>query len=91
MRLHCFISGKVQGVFFRRYIVEAAESNNVFGWVRNLSDGRVEIVAQGNPKDLVKFTALIKMGPEQAEVEQIEMEEEQDTGEFTSFERKETA
>ena len=91
MRIHCFISGDVQGVFFRQYTVEAAKENNIVGWVRNLSDGRVEVIAQGDPRDIVKFVALIKMGPETAKVKEIEMQEEKDTDEFTSFERRETA
>lgn len=88
MRIHCFVSGKVQGVFFRDYAAEAAKENNIFGCVKNLPDGRVEIVAEGNPKDLVKFMALIKLGPENSIVEEIEMTEEPDSGEFTIFEVK---
>jgi acylphosphatase len=88
MRIHCFVSGQVQGVFFRDYTVESAKETNVVGWVKNLSDGRVEIVAEGSPVNLIKFIALIKKGPNRSKVDEIEMNEETETGKFKSFERK---
>lgn len=88
MRLHCFVSGTVQGVFFRDYTVEAAHESNLTGWVKNLKDGRVEIVAEGSPVNLVKFITLVKKGPEGSKVDEIEVEEDKETGEFKSFERK---
>ncbi|MDD5182000.1 MAG: acylphosphatase [Candidatus Nanoarchaeia archaeon] len=88
MRIHCFVSGKVQKVFFRDYTVESAKETNILGWVKNLSDGRVEIVAEGSPVNLIKFVALIKKGPKEAKVDEIEMEEEAETGKFRVFEQK---
>ena len=88
MRIHCFVSGTVQGVFFRDYTVGSAKENNVFGWVKNLSDGRVEIVAEGSPVNLIKFISLIKKGPKKAKVGEIELAEENETGKFNSFEQK---
>ena len=88
MRLHLFVSGRVQGVFFRAYVLESAKSSSIFGWVKNLEDGRVEIVAEGNPKDLVKFMALVKLGSKDSDVSEIEVQEEEDISEFTCFERR---
>lgn len=88
MRVHCFISGTVQGVFFRDFTVEAAKETNILGWVKNLSDGRVEIVAEGSPVNIIKFIALIKKGPKESKVKEIEMGEEPETGKFRTFERK---
>jgi acylphosphatase len=88
MRLHCFVSGTVQGVFFRDYTVEAARESNIMGWVKNLKDGRVEIVAEGSPVNLIKFITLIKKGPKESRVDEIEVDEEIEKGEFKSFERK---
>jgi len=49
-RAHLFISGKVQGVFFRAFTKEVADSLGLKGWVRNLTDGRVEAVFEGEEK-----------------------------------------
>ena len=46
-RVHIFISGRVQGVFFRQFIQEKARELELFGWVQNLPDGRVEVIADG--------------------------------------------
>ena len=46
-RLHAFIQGRVQGVGFRYYVMQAAQDYHLTGWVRNLYDGRVEVVAEG--------------------------------------------
>ena len=48
VRVHVYISGKVQGVFFRSYTKDKAQKEGLNGWVKNLTDGRVEIVLEGN-------------------------------------------
>jgi acylphosphatase len=88
MRLHIFVSGIVQGVFYRQFTVEAAQSIGITGWVKNTKDKRVEIVAEGNYRDMVAFITKLKQGPEDADVADIIVEEEQVTGEFKSFEKK---
>ncbi len=88
IRIHLFVSGMVQGVFFRQFAVNLARELGINGWVRNTEDDRVEIVAEGDPKSFVQFIAKLKVGPEDAEVYDIVIEEEKPTGEFKSFERR---
>ncbi len=73
--IHCYISGKVQGVWFRASAQEQAEKRNIKGWIRNLKDGRVEVLACGVPKDLEIFVGWLKEGPPLASVEEFEQEE----------------
>ena len=51
-RVHLLVSGKVQGVFFRQALKVIAKKNNVFGWVRNLTDKRVEAILEGDNKSI---------------------------------------
>ena len=55
-RIHIFVTGRVQGVFFRQSTRVIAIKNNVNGWVRNLDDGRVEIVAEGEKQNIGPFS-----------------------------------
>lgn len=80
MRIHVFISGYVQGVFFRSYTAQKAKSLDLAGWVRNLPDGRVEAVFEG-PKD--KIEKMIKWcwkGSPASQVEKVEEIEEKEEG-----------
>ncbi len=84
-RAHIFVSGRVQGVFYRATTQEVARRLRLRGWVRNLPDGRVEIVAEG-PEDALK--ALIDWcweGPPLARVEDVKVIWEEPTGEFEDF------
>ncbi|MEO8110593.1 MAG: acylphosphatase [Ginsengibacter sp.] len=65
------ISGKVHGVFFRATAKEIAEKNNLTGWVKNVSDGNVEVIVSGNKDNIEKFIEWCKDGPERAEVRNI--------------------
>ena len=78
-KLHIFVSGRVQGVFFRRFTEETAKKLGITGWVRNLSDGRVEIWAEGTDSVLKEFIDCIHRGPPSARVEDIEITEIHDT------------
>lgn len=78
----------VQGVFFRQFAVDLARELDIKGWVKNTEDGKVEIVAEGDPQIFVQFISKLKVGPEDAEVVDIVIEEEKSTGEFKSFERR---
>jgi acylphosphatase len=89
-QLHAFVSGIVQGVFFRQFTVETARKLGLVGWVRNLRDGRVEIVAEGNEKNIKDFLDAIKKGPDHAKVGDIATKFSKSTGEFVSFELRET-
>lgn len=70
--LHCFISGRVQGVFFRYSTRKQAKQLGVKGWVRNLPDGRVEVLACGGEHALAQLQAWLHQGPPGAQVAQVE-------------------
>ena len=63
VRVHVTIAGRVQGVFFRSKIRRKARIYNLTGWVRNLSDGRVEAVFEGEEKIVHKLIEFCKTGP----------------------------
>ena len=67
-RIHIFVTGRVQGVFFRQSTKVMAIKNNAKGWVRNLDDGRVEIVAQGETQDIDNLAHWCKTGPANSRV-----------------------
>ncbi len=66
------VSGRVQGVGYRWHVLREAERIAVAGWVRNLSDGQVEIVARGSPQQLQELEAALKSGPPIVDVENVE-------------------
>ncbi len=69
--MHVFISGKVQGVWFRANTKEQADLLGITGWARNLPDGRVEVLACGNKEDIAKLYEWLKHGPEFAKVSDL--------------------
>ena len=87
-RGHFIIKGYVQGVCFRMYARNQAEQLGVTGWVRNQSDGNVEIVAEGEKDALSKLLAWCRQGPSYADVTGIDVKYSEATGEFSSFEIK---
>ncbi len=84
-RVHLFVSGRVQGVFFRAHTKEAADRLGLSGFVRNLRDGRVEIVAEGEERALRELISFVRQGPPLARVTGVEEQWEEPTGEFTGF------
>ena len=72
---HYLISGRVQGVGFRAFTARMAEGLNIKGWVRNLSDGRVECMARGSVESQSKLLAEFKKGPKFGLVTAISVEE----------------
>lgn len=68
---HYLVSGRVQGVFFRAHTQALARRLGLTGWVRNLSDGRVELVACGEAERLAQLEAWLWQGPPQARVEGV--------------------
>lgn len=64
--------GRVQGVGFRWYAREQARRSDLAGWVRNASDGSVEITAAGDPERLERFIAAVRRGPPGARVDDVE-------------------
>ncbi len=87
-RAHIFVSGRVQGVRFRESTCKKAQKLGVFGWVKNLADGRVEIVSEGDKENVQKLANWAKNGPIFAKVNNIEVFWEEDRGESSSFEIK---
>ncbi|MHA1130284.1 MAG: acylphosphatase [Candidatus Helarchaeota archaeon] len=84
-RIHVFISGRVQGVAFRWVTDDVARQLGIVGWVRNLHDGRVEVVAEADEPILHKFLEFLKRGPRHAKVTNIEINWLEATHEFTKF------
>jgi len=84
-RIRVFVTGKVQGVFFRQALKVMAKKNQVHGWVRNLKDGRVEAVLEGEDENVGKLVEWCHGGPANARVEDVEINNEKYTGEFTKF------
>jgi len=85
MRLHLFISGLVQGVNFRHYTVQTAQNLHLTGWVKNLSDGRVEILAEGTKNELEQLLRWCQKGPPAAQVELVKEKWSDAPGEFSDF------
>jgi len=85
IRIHILVSGKVQGVFFRSSTKDTAGELGISGWVRNLSDGRVEAVFEGEKDGVDKMVAWCRNGPEYARVTGIEIIVEEYKGEFEGF------
>jgi acylphosphatase len=78
--VHLYISGIVQGVSFRYWTRREALSLGLSGWVRNLSDGRVEAVAEGDPEKVDAFVKWCRRGPDLAEVVSVEVSESEPEG-----------
>ena len=83
--MHVLISGRVQGVFFRAYTRETAIELNLTGWVRNLYDGRVEAIFEGDDKNIQSMLEWCKQGPPHAVVRHVDVSEESYTGDFRDF------
>lgn len=79
-----FITGTVQGVFFRNFIKEQAEKLELKGFARNLDDGRVEVVVEGKDEDVNEMVKKVKQGPSQSDIKNVETEEIRHQG-FNGF------
>jgi acylphosphatase len=84
-RIHVYISGRVQGVFFRAATRLAAVDLNLTGWVRNTEDGTVEAVFEGEDADVQKMVAWCRTGPPAARVDKVTLTEEHPAGGFSGF------
>ena len=84
-RAHVFVSGRVQGVFFRQNTNRQAQSHSVAGWVRNLEDGRVEAVFEGEEASVKALVAFCSKGPRGASVTDVAVTWETFKGEFENF------
>lgn len=84
-RIRIFVKGKVQGVFFRQALKVIAKKNDVFGWVKNLKDGRVEAVLEGDEEKVNRLIEWSHGGPANARVEDVAIRNEKFIGEFSKF------
>jgi acylphosphatase len=85
VRANVKISGMVQGVFFRAYTREKAVQMGVTGWVRNLRDGRVEGLFEGNQRAVSELISWCRKGPPSARVKDVDVEWGEYSGEFDTF------
>jgi acylphosphatase len=84
-RMHVIISGRVQGVFFRARTRETAVALKLTGWVRNLHDGSVEAIFEGEDKNVESMLEWCRKGPPHAIVNNVDATGETYTGEFRDF------
>lgn len=80
VRAHIFVSGFVQGVNFRWYTIERARVRGLGGWVRNLPDGRLEAVFEGDEESVRSMVDWCHTGPRMAQVSQVEVAWEEPEG-----------
>jgi acylphosphatase len=81
-----FAKGRVQGVGYRAFCADTAMRLNVDGWARNLPDGRVQVVAEGDEATLRQFVERLREGPPHARVDEVAYRWEEPTGEYRGFE-----
>ncbi|HEX7877073.1 MAG TPA: acylphosphatase [Sphingobium sp.] len=87
---HLMILGRVQGVFYRNWTMNAASGLGLAGWVRNRMDGSVEAWVEGAPETIEQFITLAYQGPPAANVARIEARDVEPEG-FSSFQKRPTA
>jgi acylphosphatase len=90
-RLHATVAGRVQGVSYRYFVLEQAESLDLRGWVRNLWNGSVEVTAEGSRQKLELLLQGLRKGPRMASVEDVDFTWLPYTGEYLSFQVRSTA
>ena len=83
---HLYVTGYVQGVFYRHSTARRARAAGLTGWVKNLPDGRVEALIQGERDAVQDLIEWCKHGPPHATVERIEVDWEAVSGDFSGFE-----
>jgi acylphosphatase len=85
VRVRVFTGGRVQGVAYRFFTEKHAARFGLTGWVRNLDDGRVEVLAEGPAGQIESFLERLREGPRLARVDSFEVRREPSTGEFADF------
>ncbi|MBU0608041.1 MAG: acylphosphatase [Armatimonadetes bacterium] len=84
-RLHAIVTGRVQGVGFRYFVLDVARELGLSGAVRNLRGGQVEVVAEGKRTELERLAAALREGPPAARVTNLQLSWAEPTGRFTGF------
>ena len=84
-RIHVFVSGRVQGVFFRYETRKTAKDLGIKGWVRNLPDGRVEVIAEVDKDKIDNLIEFLKKGTPAARIDKVDVETEEYQNEFEDF------
>ncbi len=84
-RVHLLIHGRVQGVFFRASAQQKAQELELTGWVKNNSEGSVEVMAEGEGDNVESMIEWCRTGPSQAVVKHVSVDWEPLTGEFQEF------
>lgn len=86
IRAHIQVRGRVQNVGFRAHVeYHAAQIGGITGWVRNVGNDTVEVVAEGERATVEKFIEFVKQGPRVSRVDEANVEYEEATGEFKEF------
>lgn len=85
IRVRVFAGGRVQGVAYRFFAEKCALRLGVTGWVRNLDDGRVEVLAEGSAGQIETFLERLGEGPRLARIDTFDVRRETSTGEFADF------
>lgn len=91
IRVHVWVTGRVQGVGFRAHVEYYGRGLKLNGWVRNVGYDVVETVAEGPRSVVEKFLEVVRQGPRMARVDQMRVEDEVYTAEFKSFEVRRSA
>lgn len=85
-RVYLIISGDLQGVGFRAFVVKAAKKLSIVGWVKNRRDKTVKIVGEGDKDTLERFVGMCHKGPALAVIKNSVVDWQEATGEFVAFE-----
>jgi len=85
-RAHIFVSGIVQGVYFRDFTQTHAAALGLTGWVRNVADGRVEAVIEGEQEEIERLIEHLRSGPSASRVDDVHVNWERHSGSFSAFE-----
>ena len=85
IRVHLIISGKVQGVYFRKHTQDTSRENNVYGWVKNLLNGDVECVLEGLKSNVDQVMMWCHQGPPGSHVDNVKIKYEEYIGNFDDF------
>jgi len=86
VRIHLFVSGRVQGISFRWRTRHKAQQIKVLGWVKNLPDGRVEMILEGERERIEELIEWVRKEPFLVKVDNLEKKWEEYQGEFSDFE-----